>query len=180
MGIQGNGENTFKQCSIIDYSIVSAQASKFVSSFEICELDPLFTDGHSLLITTLRFPDVQPKINQQKHENVKKQPKWQDDKRNVFALNIDESKIGDLRTQLQQMQHRATSINKDNLNEICSSIANVFQTQQTKASVAILRQLSQKAVNPIIAGLGHSANLRGESTTLPAELTIITLAYQQT
>ena len=123
---KGNGEYTFKQCSIIDYSIVSAQALKFVSNFEICELDPLFTDGHSLLITTLRFPDVQPKINQQKHKNVKKRPKWQDDKRNDFTLNIDVSKIGHLRTQLQQMQHRATSINKDNLNEICSSIANVF------------------------------------------------------
>ena len=79
---KGNGEYTFKQCSVIDYSIVSAQALNFVSNFEICELDPLFTDGHSLLITTLKFSDIQPKINEQKHKNAKKRPKWQDDKRN--------------------------------------------------------------------------------------------------
>ena len=33
-----------------------------------------------------------------KPKNIKKPPKWQDDKRNDFTLDIDESKIDNLRT----------------------------------------------------------------------------------
>ena len=89
---KGKGEFTFKQCSVIDYSMVSAQALKFVSNFEICELDPLFTDCHSLFKTTLKFINVPPKINQQTYKKVKNLPKWQDGKRGDFILNINESK----------------------------------------------------------------------------------------
>ena len=49
------GALTFKNTSVIDYSIASAQALKFVENFEIFEMDSLYTDHHALLVTTLKF-----------------------------------------------------------------------------------------------------------------------------
>ena len=48
---KGVGAFTFKQCSVID----SCQALKFINSLEIQELDSLYTDGHALLQTVLKF-----------------------------------------------------------------------------------------------------------------------------
>ena len=49
------GVMTFRNQSIIDYSIISHQALRFVKMFSILELDSLFSDGHSLITTTLSF-----------------------------------------------------------------------------------------------------------------------------
>ena len=46
---------TFHNGSIIDYSIVSHHALQFISMFDTLEVDPLFSDGHSLLNPTLCF-----------------------------------------------------------------------------------------------------------------------------
>ena len=45
------GPFTFKNVSVIDYSILSTQLLKFVSDFEVVELDTLYTNGHSVLCT---------------------------------------------------------------------------------------------------------------------------------
>ena len=73
------------------------------------------------------------KTNQQPHRKVKKHPKWQDGKREDFILNINESKISDLYIQLQQMQHNASLINKEHLNDICSSITEIFSESANKS-----------------------------------------------
>ena len=52
---RGIGEFTFKNTSVIDYSIASAHALKFVQNFNILELHCLFTDGLSLLSTYLNL-----------------------------------------------------------------------------------------------------------------------------
>ena len=46
---RGIGEFTFMHTFVIDYSIASARALKFVQNFNILRLDCLFSDGHSLL-----------------------------------------------------------------------------------------------------------------------------------
>ena len=45
----GIGKFTFRNSSVIDYVIVSADSAKYVQNFQIIDLDPLFSDGHSLL-----------------------------------------------------------------------------------------------------------------------------------
>ena len=49
------GAMTFHNLSVIDYSTVSHHALQVVHMYEILEVDPLFSDGHSLLSTTLCF-----------------------------------------------------------------------------------------------------------------------------
>ncbi|MCG7877394.1 MAG: endonuclease/exonuclease/phosphatase family protein, partial [Candidatus Thiodiazotropha endolucinida] len=49
---------TFRNTSVIDYNIVSAEMLTYVENFDISDLDPLFTDGHSLLTSTLRFENI--------------------------------------------------------------------------------------------------------------------------
>ena len=52
---KGKGVFTFKNTSVIDYIVVSAQALKFIENFDITELDCLYSDGHCLLSTDLTF-----------------------------------------------------------------------------------------------------------------------------
>ena len=49
------GATTFRNCSVIDYSIASYQSLSHVNNFRIDEVDNLFSDGHSLLTTELNF-----------------------------------------------------------------------------------------------------------------------------
>ena len=66
---KGIGSFTFKNLSIIGYSIGSSQFLKFVSDFEIVKLDSLYTNDHYLLCTTLNFGNV---LQLAKHKNVQK------------------------------------------------------------------------------------------------------------
>ena len=52
------GAFTFKNTSTIDYSIFSTESLKFVADFDIKELVALYSDGHSLLNTTLKFRNL--------------------------------------------------------------------------------------------------------------------------
>ena len=48
------GSMTFRNQSVINYSIiVSFQSLQFIKSFRVLELDALFSDGHSLISTSL-------------------------------------------------------------------------------------------------------------------------------
>ena len=50
-----NGSMSFINQSVIDYSIVSFQSLQFIKSFRVSELDALFSQGHSLISTSLCF-----------------------------------------------------------------------------------------------------------------------------
>ena len=57
------GRFTFKNVSVIDYTIASASVFHHLCNFEVIELDPLYSDGHCLLCTTLKYthmPELQP------------------------------------------------------------------------------------------------------------------------
>ena len=72
------GAMTFRNQSIIDYSIIPHQALQFVKMFSILELDSLFSDGHSLIITTLSFSQ---KIAPERNQSRKTKPKLPEDKK---------------------------------------------------------------------------------------------------
>ena len=57
------GAMTFRNCSVIDYSIVSHQLLKHIQDFSITELDPIFTDEHSLIHTSLKYKTVNTSNN---------------------------------------------------------------------------------------------------------------------
>ena len=44
-----NGSMTYRNQSVIDYSIVSFQSLPFIKTFNVLELDALFSDGHVLI-----------------------------------------------------------------------------------------------------------------------------------
>lgn len=85
---RGIGSYIFKETSVIDYSIVSAQALKFIYDFDIMQMDPLFTDHHWLLKTTLNFEKSSKTNGNPKKKKVKKRPKWHDSKTSSFIQNF--------------------------------------------------------------------------------------------
>ena len=56
------GAMTFRNKSVIDYSIVSLNTFEILSDFRIIEVDRLFSDGHSLLRVDLRIRCNPPKV----------------------------------------------------------------------------------------------------------------------
>ena len=52
------GAMTFRNQSIIDYAIISHQAIRIVKMFSILELDSFFSNGHSVITTSLYFSQV--------------------------------------------------------------------------------------------------------------------------
>ena len=53
---------TFRNLSVIDYSIASAHALKYVNNFEILKLVFLYSDGHSHLSTVMEFSKICNKL----------------------------------------------------------------------------------------------------------------------
>ena len=50
----GLGNYTFRDKSVLDYVIATADCFEFVRSFRIHETDPLFSDGHNAIEWTLK------------------------------------------------------------------------------------------------------------------------------
>ena len=122
---RGKGEFTFKNTSVIDYSIASARALQFVQNFIILELDCLFSDGHSLLTTylNLKASDDRKKIKTSK--NTKSNPKWNESEKQTFLLNIDKNKIQAINNRLCDL-HQSNNVNTDDINKICTDIGSIF------------------------------------------------------
>ena len=127
------GSFTFKHTSVIDYSITTVDTFKFIDDFEVTELDSLFSDGHSLLRSTLKFQNIK-RIPQTPSQNItnKNQPKWKDTKKTEFILNLDDDKISLMQTQLQQAQINIAEMNKEKMNEFCTKISEIFKESRTK------------------------------------------------
>ena len=52
---RNNGAMTFRNQSIVDYSILSFLSLQYVKNISVLELDSLFSDGHALISTNLSF-----------------------------------------------------------------------------------------------------------------------------
>ena len=120
------GALTFKNTSVIDYSIASAQALKFVENFEIFEMDSLYTDHHALLETTLKFGSPIKVYKKQENPTSIKSPKWQENKKDNFVLNLDADQINALKLKLRNACDNSEDVTKENINEMCSQITDIF------------------------------------------------------
>ena len=111
---------------VIDYSIASAQALKFVENFEIFEMDSLYTDHHALLETTLKFGSPMEVNKKQENPTSIKSPKWQENKKDNFVLNLDADQINALKLKLRNACDNSKDVTKENINEMCSQITDIF------------------------------------------------------
>ena len=56
------GNYTFRNTSVIDYALATANCFEYFLDFKIEEVDPLFSDGHSLLSLTIQMSDNTIKV----------------------------------------------------------------------------------------------------------------------
>ena len=96
---KGKDAFTFKNISVIDYTVVSAQALKFIENFDITELDCLYSDGHCLLSTDLTFKKMhRNKIDSNGvNEQMQYVPKWNNDKNRNFLIKLTKIKLQKLK-----------------------------------------------------------------------------------
>ena len=120
------GAMTFRNQSIIDYSIISHQALKFVHMLNILELDSLFSDGHSLITTTLNFSQKLAPCKSKKTRNSKRKPKLPEDKKILFIQNLNYLKIAQLHDNIVNAINNLSSVNSDKVNDICHQFSDIF------------------------------------------------------
>ena len=121
------GAYTFKGISVIDYTIASTEVLKYIDCFEVRTLDPIFSDGHALLSTTLQLKNKQyqiPKAN--KHPKGSQRPKWSANKSAQFSTNINNEQVNDIKTYIENARHDMVNVNKETMNNICGKIADIF------------------------------------------------------
>lgn len=94
------GSFTFRNLSVIDYSICSGTLLKYLTNFEVIELDSLYSDGHAFLFVELalehqRF-NLNPNSRHPNNSDSKKYTRWQEELKNEFKHNIDDKMLSDI------------------------------------------------------------------------------------
>lgn len=121
------GNFTFRNTSVIENTITSVEALKFIDNFCISELDSLYTDGHSLLTTTLKFKNLKKvsSVNTT-DKNIKAKPQWNEKKVYEFKNNRDRNKSLQLNNMIEHAQNNVNDRYINDINNICSEITNLF------------------------------------------------------
>ena len=120
------GATTFRNCSVIDYSIASYQSLSHVNNFRIDEVDNLFSDGHSLLTTELNFDNKLKNASKKTCKQNQSKPRWKLEQKSNFVNNLDRNKIADLHSFILDKNLNTDTITKDDINTICGTISDIF------------------------------------------------------
>lgn len=116
------GNLTFRNTSLIDYTICSVSTLEIIHDFEVIELDSLFSDGHSLLSVVLKLPFGNRELSTSSLKNPNySRPKWDSRKTGNFIRNIDTLSVNSLIEELNTQE-----INKVNINLQTDKIANIM------------------------------------------------------
>ena len=119
------GKFTFRDQSIIDYTICSFSCLKLLLDFEVIETDNLLSDGHALLSWSMSAAQTDPgtcNLSQNEQNNYKK---WDQKHRDDFIKNISLEDINNLYLNIEP-----TEIS---INEVTFKIAEVL-IQSAKTS----------------------------------------------
>lgn len=130
---KGVGKFTFRDTSVIDYAISSYEGLKRVQEFEIIDLDPLFSDGHSLLslmITQIIAPS--PAIATTSKSGRKL---WDEEKKELFCHNIDMQTLNAILTDIQLVQAETDDISARTIDLLMDKIASVFTISAKKTFI---------------------------------------------
>ena len=120
------GATTFRNCSVIDYSIASYQSLSHVNNFRIDEVDNLFSDGHSLLTTELNFDNNLKNASKKNCKQNQSKSRWKLEQKSNFVNNLDRNKIADLHSFILDKNLNTDTITKDDINTICGTISDIF------------------------------------------------------
>ena len=111
------GKFTFREQSLIDYTLCSFERLKLLIDFEVTETDPIFSDGHSLL--TWSFACANSHNPSYTHMEARKDYKtWDQQRASVFSENLPVFEIRDLCHNLKP--------NSQSINETVTNLANLF------------------------------------------------------
>ena len=122
------GQFTFRDTSVIDYSLASASLLSLIDHFEVIDLDRLYSDGHSLISTHLVKNDAI--ITHNNHtQNNKTAPKWKDDKNELFTNNLNIELLAEIN---QTLQDCTVNDSKNCINTVTEKISNLFHTSAMK------------------------------------------------
>ena len=116
------GKLTFKQVSVIDYTIASVETLPFIQNFDIQETDSLLSDGHSFLSCSVVLPSTCFTAIPQRNE-TKAPPKWDEKYANTFFGNINRDEVHQI---IQSLETSVTS--KDDINSVTKRISDIFKT----------------------------------------------------
>ena len=119
---------TFHSQSIIDYAIISHQALSFVKMFSILELDSIFSDGHSLITTSLSFEQKLASTRDTVNHGRKSRPKLPASKQTLFVQSLDHSKISELKEVIVKASKNLNLVNLDKINDICNQFSEIYST----------------------------------------------------
>ena len=156
------GAMTFQGQSVIDYSIAARKALRFIDTFEIVELDSLFSDGHCLLSTSFKFHGIPVNETKQNVPVGKQRPKLPMDKKAEFAQNINRDKVQNLKEHILHIKENVQSVSKENINQICSRFSEIFQDS---ADSCINVNNQPKYINAKKPWLENSATRQGKNIT---------------
>lgn len=142
------GKFTFRDQSVIDYTISSNKGFQILTYFEIEDLDRIYSDGHALLQMnlTLKPTDV-IKTNEIRDEsradqNYIKTYKCDQQKLPQFKDNIDPTKIEKLKRYLDTI---GPNVTQTGMNEITSKLCDLFEESAEKTFEPIKPKASQLA-----------------------------------
>ena len=120
------GKFTFRNCSVIDYAIVTAESAKYVQNFEIIDLDQIFSDGHSLLHFQISGRQTMSVQNKRQNKTIHAKM-WDENKISDFCENLDQSKISNLMIDVQSKLNDVESVVKNDINDFVERISDIFQ-----------------------------------------------------
>ncbi|MEW8548382.1 MAG: reverse transcriptase family protein, partial [Candidatus Thiodiazotropha sp.] len=122
------GAPTFRDKSLIDYTLATAECFSLISDFEVIEMDALFSDGHSLLSWSLKIPSQCLQNDQNIINFPSKCFKWSNDSKQSFIENINVENVLRICERLDSVEPST-----ENLNNILHEIAGIFQNSATSS-----------------------------------------------
>ena len=125
---KGIGRKTFRKTSTIDYTICTANCFPFLTQFEVIELDPIFSDGHSLLSWSLNINLTTNDTNDKPAYYTNSRSKWSEKDRDIFVSSIDMQQVLSLHETLDTI-----SPSPEAMENITENIAQIFNNASSKA-----------------------------------------------
>ena len=122
---RGIGKCTFRNKSLIDYTICSPTCLKMINEFEITDTNPIFSDGHSLLSMKLLCNFQNTDTSQIKNTKTNTHVKWNEKKKTTFVENINLEEITDISNLLNNFDNTNQQANMDTIaNKISQTFMN--------------------------------------------------------
>ena len=116
-----SSKHTFRDLSVIDYTVCSIDGYKYVDYFKVIPTDSIMSDGHALLEFTLKLNHA---INDQTtYVNTNSQFKWNPSKADDYRTHLDLDFIDSLYNDINNSCQSNTSTHVD---EFASKLESVF------------------------------------------------------